>query len=250
MRSFTDSLNAIPDYSGQVLIGTVVDNVDPQGIGRVKCTVPGLYEGPTSTLPWCGVKRVSPFGVGPGFGAYGSPAKNSKVMIELQNGQREYPLVVGYYLHLQDKQDDFASENTWGYVDPSGTKLVVNTDTKEWTWTHSSGKGYSFDESGNLTATTANATINIAGDANVHVTGHTTVDCANSTFTGNLIVEGLFTAEAGMIVEGDNGAGVTCTFTGNVNQVSGYMRSNGVTLHTHEHTNGNDGGNTGGPIPG
>lgn len=70
-------------------------------------------------------------------------------------------------------------------------------------------------------------------------------DTPKATFTGEVIVQNLFTFLAGLAGSNSQG-GAAATITGNVNHTQGNLTSNGITLHTHTHQ-GDSGGTTGSP---
>lgn len=254
LNTLHDQLDNIQDYNGKKLLGRVVNNQDPDGMNRFQVKIPGLYE--DGELPWVGMSRSSPFGSGPGFGTYGAPAIGALAIIELQGGDSHKPMCTGFSQQQTDKNPAFAAGTTWGYADPNGTKLVVDTVAKTYTFTHVSGTTYTIDASGNLTAHTAgNVNITVTGNINITSTGTTTVKASAATInaptttcTGSLIVEGLLRVLAGMQVTGDIGDGHSATFTGNVNHTAGTFTSNNVSISGHEHPY--DDGETGSPTPG
>nr|DAK38748.1 MAG TPA: baseplate assembly protein V [Caudoviricetes sp.] len=73
------------------------------------------------------------------------------------------------------------------------------------------------------------------------------IDCPQSSFTGALTVDGLFTYQAGMA--GSNGQGGSTTINGDIRHGGGTLSSNGVVLDTHTHQGVTPGGgNTGEPV--
>ncbi len=280
--SFNDQQMAFDqDYKGKVFLGRVIENIDPEGTGRFKVSIPDLYT--EGEIPWVGGVRYSPFGIGGGFGFYGSPAIGSTAIIELQDGDSNMPICHGFILTNTNKDPRFASEKVWGYVDPSGNTLVVNMESQDWTWTHSSGTNYNVNQQGDLTVNVVqHQTINVTGNSTMNVTGNTSVitqgttlvqsggqatirapkvlvDAPESQFTGNvqidgnLHIDGTTTSEgtifgnSGLRIIGNAGGG-TGIFIGDVIQTSGVMSSNGVILHTHTHGGvETGGGNTSGP---
>lgn len=154
------------EYKGTFFLGRVVNNADPLGIGRFQVSIPGLYE--EGEIPWIGTLRYSPFGIGPGFGFYGSPAIGSTAIIMLQDNDANMPICMGFLLSGTDKDGRFASQFTWGYVDPSGNTLVVDMQAQTWTWTHSSGTTYNINAAGDLTAL-------VVGNQSIHVQGSSTL---------------------------------------------------------------------------
>lgn len=288
LNTLNDQINNnVQDYRNRRFIGTVVSLDDPLGINRFQVDIPELnLEG--DARPWVGLEKFSPFGVGPGFGVYGSPAINSLAIIEFQDGKLVYPICKGFLLHNAHKDPRFANGSVWGYQDPSGNYLIVDMGAGTWTWHHHSGTEYNIDNSGNLSATVVgNVVINIQGNTTVNTQGNTNietqgsthissgngttidttgttninssgtttvtapsviVDSPNTVMTGMTTVQGLLRVQAGIIVTGDTGSGVSAEFTGNVNHTAGNFTSNNVTIHTHIHSTGT--GNTDAPIPG
>lgn len=288
LNTLNDQINNnVQNYKGKKLIGIVVSIEDPLDMNRFQVDIPELIS-EESGRPWIGLEKSSPFGVGPGFGVYGSPAIGSLAVIEFQDGRLTHPICTGFVLHASHVDPRFASGSTWGWVDPSGTSLVVDTVANTWVWTHVSGTTYTIDADGNLTASVVgNVTINVTGNTTINTEGNTsietqgsthissgdgttidttgetnisssgattvsapevTVDSPNTTMTGMTTVEGLLRVQAGIIVTGDTGGGTSAEFQGNVNHTNGLFVSNNVSISGHEHDTGT--GNTSPPIPG
>jgi len=74
---------------------------------------------------------------------------------------------------------------------------------------------------------------------NVKTNGNTAID-------GTTLSKGTITGQGGMGLTGSGGGGSTMSVTGTLTHTSGSLTSNGVTLHTHTHTDP-QGGTTGGP---
>lgn len=267
------------DYSKTLFLGRVVNNSDPLGDGRFQVNIPGLYE--EGELPWVGGCRYSPFGVGPGFGVYGSPAIGSTAVIYLQDGDANMPICLGFILTDSNKNGAYASPFTWGYVDPSGNTLLVDMQSQNWTWTHSSGTNYNVNQAGDLTVNVVqHQTINVQGNSTLNVQGNTVintqgttditsggqatvtapkllVDAPESEFTGNVKIDGnlevmgtttsqgTIFGNSGLRIIGNAGGG-TGIFVGDLIQTSGIMSSNGIVVHTHVHRD-SLGGTTGAP---
>lgn len=180
------------------IIGTVVENVDPVGIGRIKVSVPNLFEPHQGDVPWVGPHKKSPFGIGSGYGVYGSPAIGSQVRIKLQDGDAHYPLFEADEYSKQNANPKFKDPKTWGFKDPSGNELFVNMDTQDWQFTHSSGLTLQYDVDGNLrlhvpgdstTDIQGDETKTVAGDSATTVTGDitdSTTGNVSHSITGNL----------------------------------------------------------------
>lgn len=237
MSNVQENIENEQRYDG-VYVGTVVA-VDSTGQGRVKANVPSLLEG--DDLPWLGFAKASPFGQGAGFGVFGTPALGSKVNIEFQNGDLNYGFVSGFFTMGEDAPEEFRNPHTWGYRDPNGTQLVVNTETKDYTFTHASGNIVSIDEEGNTEVKDVGGReVKIGKGLSITVVGTALIEAAKAIIdspetetTGNLKVGGILTATNGFnLGGGSSGAG---TMTGDVNHQGGEIRSNGVTVSKHTH---------------
>lgn len=137
LTPLNDTMASMPDYSKRWFGGRVTSVSDPQGLGRVQVEIPGLLE--EGELPWIGVMRNSPFGIGAGFGFYGVPQVGSMAIVEFQDGDLNFGVCIGFFVVLADRNPDFSDPNKWGFADPSGNKLIVDMQAKTWTFTHSSG---------------------------------------------------------------------------------------------------------------
>lgn len=184
LNSTHDAMKHSEDYGDGYYVGTVTNNNDPLGIGRVQATVPGLYNPAVGPVPWIGPIKDSPYGFGVSdkgpFGVYGAPAIGSQLKVELQKGDEHNAL----YTPLPTKPSAnpaFANPQTWGYQDPSGNQQLVNMATGSWTWTHSSGDTISYDSAGDrVVVVKGNAVENVSGNLNITVVGN-----ANINITGN-----------------------------------------------------------------
>jgi len=108
------------------ILGTVINNADPLGLGRVQVSIPNLFDSQQGSVPWIGQNKKSPFGVGPGFGVYGSPAIGSQVRVKFQNGDCHYGLLEGDDYNKANANAKFAAPSTWGFKDPDGNELFVD----------------------------------------------------------------------------------------------------------------------------
>ncbi|BBZ67733.1 baseplate assembly protein [Mycolicibacterium insubricum] len=79
-----------PRYLGKHR-GTVVNNVDPQHLGRIQVTVPDVSPGISSWAMPC-----VPMG-GQGHGIYTVPSMGSAVWVEYEHGDADYPVWVGCF---------------------------------------------------------------------------------------------------------------------------------------------------------
>lgn len=166
IASLNDNVQARQDYRGRPFLGTVQNVDDPLGIGRIQVQIPGIFE--EGELPWVLVRKSSPFGNGPGFGTFGSPAVGSVAIITFQNGDSNYPICEGYISISGSVPGEFQNPNVWGFRDPSGNTLVVDASSGSMTLTHSSGTTISVDSSGSLQGeVSGDLTVNAQGDVRV-----------------------------------------------------------------------------------
>lgn len=210
--------------SGYIL-GTVVDNNDPLGLGRVKVSIPNLFDLAHGEIPWIGAHKKSPFGIGPGYGVYGSPAVGSQVKVKLQDGDAHYGIAEADEYSKANANPKFKDPKTWGFKDPSGNELFVNMDTQDWQFTSSGGITIQKDIDGNLkvhvpgnseTTVLGDSTTTVQGDLNTTVHGN-----INTTITGNQNT--VFDGSADTTVEGDATVAtenLTITVTGNLNVIA------------------------------
>lgn len=148
IASLNDNVQARQDYKEQLFLGTVQNIDDPMGLGRIQAQIVGIYE--DGELPWILVRKSSPFGNGPGFGTFGTPAVGSVAIITFQNGDSNYPICEGFISIADSIPGTFQNPNVWGFQDPSGNIIVVDMQSGTLTITHSSGTTISVDSSGNL----------------------------------------------------------------------------------------------------
>lgn len=197
-------------YEGYI-IGTVVENNDPDGIARIKVRVTNVLDSDQGPIPWCLPSKHSPFGQGQGYGVYGTPAVGSPVRLKFQNGDANYPVYEADEYLKAHANPKFKDPKTWGYKDPGGSELWVNYETGAWEWTHQSGDTIKYDGDGNVeyyiaadskTQIDGNETTKTNGTLTEEVVGDVTTDYkANLNFTVvgnvNVNVQGSMTATVG-----------------------------------------------------
>jgi phage baseplate assembly protein gpV len=88
----------------------------------------------------------------------------------------------------------------------------------------------------------------VGGSTVTIVDGAATVDVQQTTFTGAVTVEGLFTFQSGMNGSGGAGGDATMTITGNTNFIGSVMANGKHIDDTHEHTSNPPGAPTSPPI--
>jgi len=77
--------------------GFVVDDVDPEGYGRVRVKLPWMDQ---DTSRWC---RVAQAWAGSGWGAQFPPRIDMEVVVEFMNGDPDQPIVMGCVYNGQNK---------------------------------------------------------------------------------------------------------------------------------------------------
>ena len=83
---------------GSIVVGLVLDNQDPNGLGRVKINLPGLSEDESGH--WA---RVAAPMAGSGRGMFFLPEKNDEVLVAFEQGDITRPYVLGSLWNSQDK---------------------------------------------------------------------------------------------------------------------------------------------------
>lgn len=150
----------------KLLVAKVTYVDDPLNINRIKVRIPGRLDGDDSMLPWFAPFRLAPFGMGEGFGIYGSPPVGADVIVYLQNGDISSGFYVAGYHGVPQANSNFSGPNVWGFQDPSGTRMVFNMAAQTLTFFHSSGFTYTISANGSYTmqspgAVTVNANDNV-----------------------------------------------------------------------------------------
>ena len=121
-------------------------------------------------------------------------------------------------LRVSNAGDDKASIG----IDPSGNITLQNDGN------------LSATVGGNLSASiNGTTTVNSGGSATV-TAPQVLVDSPQTTFTGQVIVQGLLTYQAGLA--GSGGGSAAATIQGNVNIVGGDVKADTIGLKSHHHT--------------
>ncbi|MCC2670093.1 MAG: Rhs element Vgr protein [Armatimonadetes bacterium] len=82
---------------GNIVVGVVTNNVDPEGLGRIKVKYPWLVKGHDSH--WA---RLSTPMAGPGRGFYWIPEIDDEVLVAFEHGDMHRPYVIGCLWNGQD----------------------------------------------------------------------------------------------------------------------------------------------------
>ena len=88
-----------------VLVGLVLDNQDPDGLGRVKINLPGLSEDESGH--WA--RLASPM-AGDGRGMFFLPEKNDEVLVAFEQGDITRPYILGALWNGEDKPPESNSD--------------------------------------------------------------------------------------------------------------------------------------------
>jgi Rhs element Vgr protein len=102
VKSPLTDINALPYCESQA--GVVIDNNDPEGIGRVKVK---LYWQKDTQTPW--LRIAMPY-TGKDKGMYFVPEKGEEVMVSFEGGNAEKPYISGCLYHGKMKPDSFKND--------------------------------------------------------------------------------------------------------------------------------------------
>jgi hypothetical protein len=184
-----------------VLIGTVVDNNDPQKAQRVKVRCRELHYGfADEALPWLRPGRnPSPQANSTGgVGGIALPVLGSRVYVALDSDDGQHGEWYSAPSQLDLRVDELIANDyphCYGYIDRSGTLTLVNTERDTRLTVHPSGMAMSVDGLGRLKVIVADAkvgpnaqqlhppglTLEIIGDCHVSATGNTKIETMGNT---------------------------------------------------------------------
>jgi len=184
----------------RVYKGQVVDNEDPEKLGRVKCTVTDIFEGAPADLPWVFPLRTGGLGGTSDSGSYSVPEVGAYLEIRFPTEDVYSPFYYGYWedanTHIADFDTDYP--NTYGFRDKNGTKLIVNKAQGTFEFTHESGIEISMTKDGDMSFTipktltaaitdameiTSDADVTLSSQANVTVEGQGGVEVSSAGTT-------------------------------------------------------------------
>jgi len=147
-------------------IGTVVDNNDPEKLGRVKVQVNVFKDTATADIPWALV--LHPVGLGGSSAVSVSviPEVGTEVVVEFLD--RYTPMVVGKLTSAITHQTshDTNYPERYGFADPKGLTTVIDKTAGTVSVAHVSGTTFTIDSAGNV-AITATGTMNLTSGGNM-----------------------------------------------------------------------------------
>lgn len=158
---------ANPNYIRQssTQVAKVMDNKDPEKLGRIKVAFPWMENG--ETTPW--IRMVSPY-VGKNFGFYFIPPIDSAVFIDFESGDVERPFCSGAFF---DKRNEPDSGWTGNYREQDAKMQVIRTsggNTIEFEDIESDSgkiKIYTSDSKNSITLDNDNGTLTIHADGSL-----------------------------------------------------------------------------------
>lgn len=185
------------DYKGKIMIGTVVDNNDPNHWHRLRISVPDIMEGDADELPWA-IPETLAGGAGASDEATQNiPSVGTAIYVWLQDGDTHFPVYRGQVMSstvaLGVLEENYP--NRVGFV-RAGHHEFIDYMTNLWERLHSSGFLMQIDEDGNLVVNGPDtATITLGGALNVNVTGD-----VNFSASGGMTLK----AGGAMIIQGSS----------------------------------------------
>lgn len=141
--------------------GVVVDNEDPSKLGRVKCTIEGIYEAVTAKLPWI-INPQDPDGLD-------VPEVGAELKIVFPFNDIYSPEMDGYYHSEKNHNASFDADypNTFG-ISKGGLEVLHNKTSGESNIIHPSGSTLKVTDAGTLE-------ISLPEDIKLTITGKFTV---------------------------------------------------------------------------
>lgn len=132
------------NVSGMDFVGTVVENVDPKGLGRIRVTIPNLLESDDiSLLPFISSLQSVFHGGISSAGSFSVPEIGSKVLVKFLNGDIYFGVYYGVLTGRDTIVGDLYTQDghRHGWIDNLGNRFVV--DKVEGTYLLQHALGYS-----------------------------------------------------------------------------------------------------------
>ncbi|WP_299440433.1 phage baseplate assembly protein V [uncultured Aquimarina sp.] len=170
------SIKAYPKGKSQTAV--VVDNVDPEGMGRVKIQYAWQKE-TGETSPW--IRQASLAG-GPGQGMYFVPEKGDEVIVDHEGGNAELPIVKGSVTNASSVPESFKSGNNHlkAIKTRSGNQVTLNDADGSVTIADPSGNTIVMGGNGEITINAPNKITFSSTDIAIEASNDLTVNAGNN----------------------------------------------------------------------
>lgn len=151
---------------GSIYRGKVLDNIDPDKLGRLKIQIFGVFDDiEVADLPWAVPAMPLSVGAGTGFGYFAVPEIGSYVWCFFEGEDLYQPV---YFAEAPDKVHGLPSERTTDYPDTRVLKtkngIIISIDDKsgsqEIKIVHPGGAAIRIDNGGNVIVTGTTVSIN------------------------------------------------------------------------------------------
>lgn len=152
-------------------VGTVIYNTDPNKAGRVKCTIPNLFVGAHTELPWVYPANSAMGGGKADNSSFNVPEIGALLNIRFPNGDVLNPVYEGSPQTAGTTNEAFDDDypNSYGQVDSTGFSWKMNKTTKLLTIHHPGGVDITIDANGKLTIKTTTDSIRIEAADKIEV---------------------------------------------------------------------------------
>ena len=107
--------------------GYVVDNNDPDGLGKLQVKIPTITRDKTHPS-WAYPK--SQWG-GKNYGMQLLPVLGEVVWIEFEHGDTRFPIWSFGHRTEGDKPEEFTSPNVYGFRSPKGQTIIIDDDEEK-----------------------------------------------------------------------------------------------------------------------
>jgi Rhs element Vgr protein len=185
--------------------GIVDDNIDPDGLGRVKVK---LYWQKDTVTPW--IRIAMPY-TGGDKGVYFVPEKGEEVLVSFEGGNAEMPIVIGALYHGSAKPDSFVnSKNDIKAIKTRSGHIIEFNDDENQGWgitiKDNAGNLIHIDSKGKNIEIMAPETMTLRSkNMVIKVDEHLTIDASNKDETiqqkSNLTINEDYTVKTGNFKE-------------------------------------------------